>query len=85
MLTVMTVPWNLMSRLASNPHQTSDVSRHGPVVVRRFSFDSQQRSHVSFDGQRPSTIYLLQPCPFGHPEPSRTLIPLAHPKVCEAS
>jgi len=55
--TVLTVPWNLMSRLASNPHQHLTPFCHGPVVVRRF----------------PSTLDTLRLPRFGDPKASDDL------------
>lgn len=83
-LTVSTVPWNLMSSsVRTSP--TSDVSLSRPG--RRSSFPRLPTAFARLVSttRRPPTNRLLQPCPLGHPEPSRTLIPLANPKVREAS
>jgi hypothetical protein len=60
---------------------TSDVSLSRPG--RRSSFPRLPTAFACLvsSTRRPPTIYMLQPCPLGHPKPSRTLIPLADPKA----
>jgi len=83
--TVATVPWNLCLD-SFEPSPTSDVY----LVTARSSLVDSHRLPTPFTRivsttRRPPTICWIQACPLGHPEPSSTLVPLAHPEVCEAS